>query len=122
MRWIYSGKVKAERSIAGRWSVPESEISRLLGREKPELDKRSCLIYARVSSHKQKDNLKSQVERLTKHASEKGYEIVNVYEEVASGMNFIVEDLDSDKRKLGFELASIQDRTRLSLKILHICS
>ncbi|MEM3186506.1 MAG: hypothetical protein QXQ39_07505 [Conexivisphaerales archaeon] len=60
--------------------------------------------------------MKSQVERLTKHASEKGYEIVNVYEKMSSGLNFIVEDLDSDNCKLGFELASIQDRTRLSLK------
>ncbi|MEM3186373.1 MAG: recombinase family protein, partial [Conexivisphaerales archaeon] len=55
---------------------------------------------ARVSSHKQKDNLKSQVERLTKHASEIGYEIVKVYEEMSSGLNENRKKLESAYRML----------------------
>ncbi len=90
-RWTYSGKVKAERSIAGRWFVSESEIGRLLGTAKegrPEESrkKKGCIIYAGVSSHEQKDHLKSQVEKLTKYAPSKGYDTIKVYEEVASGL------------------------------------
>lgn len=85
-RWIYSGKLKAQKSAAGRWYVPESEIRRLLGKALRDETKR-CVIYARVSSHEQKPHLKSQVERLEKYAESRGYEIVKVLEETASGLN-----------------------------------
>ena len=85
-RWIYSGKLKAQKSAAGRWYVPESEIRRLLGKA-PRDETKRCVIYARVSSHEQKPHLKSQVERLEKYAESRGYEIVKVLEETASGLN-----------------------------------
>ncbi|MDG6906009.1 MAG: recombinase family protein [Nitrososphaerota archaeon] len=71
-RWIYSGKVNAQKNIAGRWSVPESEINRLLGVKKQE--GKRAILYARVSSHEQKDHLKRQIERLRRYAADKGYE------------------------------------------------
>jgi putative resolvase len=84
-RWIYSGKLKAQKSVAGRWYVPESEIQRILGKTPHEMKR--CIIYARVSSHEQKPHLKTQVERLEKYAETRGYEVVKVLEEVASGLN-----------------------------------
>lgn len=44
-------------------------------------------IYARVSSHDQKGDLKRQPERLQDFAVENGYQVVKVVEEIASGMN-----------------------------------
>jgi putative resolvase len=85
-RWIYSGKLSAQKSVAGRYYISESEIRRILGKT-PHNETRRCVIYARVSSHEQKPHLKTQVERLRKHAETEGYEVVKVLEEVASGLN-----------------------------------
>ncbi|MEM0118666.1 MAG: hypothetical protein QXV32_09470 [Conexivisphaerales archaeon] len=85
-RWIYSGKVKAEREEHS-WKmlctrVGDSQASLYCRREakrgEEEVHSLRESIIARAERH-----LKSQVERLTKHASERGYDIVNVYEEVA---------------------------------------
>ena len=84
-RWVHQGKIVARRNVAGRWLIPESEVNRLLG-IKP-VERKRAVLYARVSSSEQKENLTSQVKRLRSYAEEKGYEIVKVYEEVASGLN-----------------------------------
>ncbi len=44
-------------------------------------------IYARVSSHPQKDDLDRQAERLVTYANARGYQVVAVVKEVASGVN-----------------------------------
>lgn len=49
------------------------------------------VIYCRVSSHDQKNDLERQVERLSDFAIRNGYIINRVYKEIASGLN--------DKRK-----------------------
>lgn len=46
-----------------------------------------CVIYARVSSGKQKDDLARQVERMTNFAAAQGLTIVKVVTEIASGVN-----------------------------------
>jgi putative resolvase len=80
--------VNARRSIAGRWTVAEAETNRLLGVKKQQQgETRRVILYARVSSHEQKDHLKSQIERLQKYASDKGYEVIKTHEEIASGLN-----------------------------------
>lgn len=44
-------------------------------------------LYARVSSHDQKDDLDRQVARLTRWAADAGGQVVRVESEVGSGMN-----------------------------------
>lgn len=53
----------------------------------PIIATNQCIIYARVSSHKQKDDLCRQVERLQNYAINSGLSIKHVYKEIASGMN-----------------------------------
>lgn len=45
------------------------------------------IIYCRVSSSKQRDDLDRQVSRMTNFATNNGYTIKKVYKEVGSGMN-----------------------------------
>jgi predicted site-specific integrase-resolvase len=45
------------------------------------------IICGRVSSHKQKNDLEAQVQRLTNYAISKGYQIVKIFKEVASEFN-----------------------------------
>jgi len=83
-KWIKAGRVKARR-IGKLWMIPESELRRFLG-EKPKETR--AVIYARVSSHKQKKdgNLERQTERLRQYCSAKGYKVIDVVTDVASGL------------------------------------
>lgn len=85
-RWDKEGLIKVVRTPKGRRRIPKSEVLRIL-REK--FNDRRAVVYARVSSQKQeKDgNLKRQKERLLKFAKEHNYEVVGVFQDVASGIN-----------------------------------
>jgi putative resolvase len=52
-----------------------------------ETKEQSCVLYARVSSSENKDNLESQLTRLRNYANLKGYKIVKEVAEVGSGLN-----------------------------------
>lgn len=83
-RWIYSGKIKVIKLPTKRYRIPESEIRRILGQS---VSKNQAVIYARVSSADQKEDLKRQRQMLEKYAREKKYKIIAVFEDVASGLN-----------------------------------
>lgn len=55
--------------------------------ETPSSSVKGVVIYARVSSAENKDNLESQAERLIRYCSAKGYQITKVIKEVGSGVN-----------------------------------
>jgi len=85
-KWIREGRIRAIR-VGRFWMIPESEIQRILsGVGQREV---RAVIYARVSSHKQKEdgNLDRQVERLRSYCFAKGYKVVDVVTDVASGLN-----------------------------------
>lgn len=83
-KWIRAGKLGARR-VGKLWMVPESELKRFLGEKPREV---RAVIYARVSSRKQEreGNLKRQVERLRSYCAAKGYKVVDVVTDVASGL------------------------------------
>ncbi len=84
-RWIYSGKIRAVRTPTGRWMIPESELERIVG-GRPEAENVGAVIYARVSSSDQKSDLERQIQYLTQYCSAKGYRVVDVLSDVASGL------------------------------------
>ena len=83
-KWIKSGKLRARR-VGKLWMIPESELKRFLGEKPSEV---RAVIYARVSSHKQRKdgNLDRQIERLRSYCSAKGYKVIDVITDVASGL------------------------------------
>lgn len=84
-RWIYSGKIRAVKTPTGRWMIPESEIERIIG-GKVEAKEVRAVIYARVSSSDQRKDLERQIEYLTQYCTAKGYKVVDVLSDVASGL------------------------------------
>ena len=82
IRWIKQGKIKAVR-IGKEFRIPESEVKRLL---KGKITN-TAIIYARVSSSDQKGDLERQIEYLKEYCSAKGYNVVNVLTDIASGLN-----------------------------------
>ena len=85
-RWIYSGKIRAVKTPSGRWMIPENEVERIIG-GKTEAREVRAVIYARVSSSDQKSDLERQIECLIQYCSAKGYKVVDVLSDVASGLN-----------------------------------
>lgn len=84
---LNSGKVKGIKTPGGQWRIPESELLKLTGQDTEQ--ENACVIYARVSSQKQKKagNLDRQVERLQEYAQTQGWPIKAVIKEVGGGLN-----------------------------------
>ena len=78
--WDRVGKIKCLRLPSGRRRIPESEIRRVLNLQ----EERKEAIYARVSSHNQKEDLERQIKILREKASPDA----EVFIDVMSGLNF----------------------------------
>ncbi|ACL11571.1 IS element ISDka1 orfA, putative resolvase [Desulfurococcus amylolyticus 1221n] len=84
-RWVSQGRVSVVRTPSGRIRVPYSEVERILG-GRPEAREVRAVVYARVSSSDQKSDLERQVQYLTQYCTAKGYRVVDVLSDVASGL------------------------------------
>ena len=82
-RYVKLGKIRVVELPNGYYSYNKEDVYRLKG-----LDvKRKKVIYARVSTSKQKKDLENQIENITAYANKNGYGIDEVYSDIASGMN-----------------------------------
>ena len=86
-RWDNAGILKAQRSPTGRRCYTEIQYLEYIG-QPAEQEKRSVIIYARVSSSGQKDDLKNQVTFLREYANAKGIIVDEVLTDIGSGLNF----------------------------------
>lgn len=95
-RWEKEGKLTAKRLPSGHRYLDESDIRLIMGCS-PE--KKETIVYCRVSSSGQKDNLASQVCAMQTYCLAGAIPVDHWIEEIGGGMNF--------KRKL---FLSIVDR------------
>ncbi|RLF22933.1 MAG: IS607 family transposase [Thermoprotei archaeon] len=83
-RWIKEGRIRAVRTLGGKYRIPESEVKRLLsGVEAGEV---RAIIYARVSSSDQRKDLERQIQYLMQYCSAKGYKVIDILSDIASGL------------------------------------
>ena len=119
-RWIYDKKIKAVK-IGKEYRIPYSEYLRLV----EELDRNKVIIYARVSSKDQEKDLHTQIEYLKKYCNEKGYDVVDVLTDIASGLNENRRGLNKvfeyvTNRKIAKVVVANEDRlTRFGFKYLN---
>lgn len=81
---------------------------------KPTFKEKTCVLYARVSSSENKDNLISQLERLRSYANAKGYTIINEYKEIGSGLNDNRKILTSILERNDFQIIVVEHKDRLT--------
>lgn len=88
VRYVKNGTVRVVELPNGYYDYNDEDVYRLLNKD----IKRKIVIYARVSTPKQKKDLENQIEFLKSWCFNAGYQINSIYADVASGISF-------DKRK-----------------------
>jgi len=86
--WSKEGFLTAIRGKGGHRRFKLSEVRRFMKLDPVSERGNKCLLYCRVSTNIQKENLKRQRERLEQFALSNGYLVEYIYEDIASGMNF----------------------------------
>ncbi len=84
-RWVREGRIRAVRTAGGKYRIPESEVRRI-AEGLPASKEVRAVIYARVSSPSQKSDLEGQIQYLRQYCSSRGYKVVDVLSDVASGL------------------------------------
>jgi len=108
-RWDASGEFVAKKHSSGHRYYDESDVRQLLGIKNNE---RKVVVYCRVSSHSQKDDLKSQVAAMEQFCLSSGISVDEWVSEIGGGMNF--------KRKKFLKIMdTIQDGEISKLLIAH---
>ena len=88
--WDNEGLLKAKyKTVGGHRRYDSDDIEKYIGNDISKEKERNVFVYCRVSTKKQQEsgNLQRQKERLVKYCNEKQYNIVEVFEEVASGIS-----------------------------------
>jgi len=83
LRWIREGKIRVVTTEGGKYRIPYSEVKKYLERR----EETRAVIYARVSSADQREDLERQINYLMNYATAKGYKVVEVLQDIASGLN-----------------------------------
>jgi len=83
-KYVKNGWIKVDVLQNNRYRYDEKSIYEFLNKS---ID-RKVVIYARVSTNKQKKDLDNQIEMLKKYCYENGYKLSAVYSDIASGINY----------------------------------
>ena len=83
-RYVREGKIRAVKINRTKLDYNEEDVFKLAGIE----NRAKGVIYARVSTPKQKSSLQNQIDTLLQYANSNGIQIDKIYKDVASGLNF----------------------------------
>lgn len=92
-KYVKLGIINVEVMPNGQYDYNDEDIYKFINRN----IERKTVIYARVSTSKQKKDLKNQIQLLQQFCFSKGYKVFEIYRDVDSGINF-------EKRKDFFKL------------------
>ncbi len=84
--YIRQGKIPATKTNTNRWFADTIDIDKLIG-EASYIEEQGVALYARVSSSENKADLERQAVRLMAFANARGWRVVRVEKEIASGVN-----------------------------------
>ncbi len=83
-RWVESGLIRTTLLPNSRYDYNDEDVYKMLNKD----IKRKTVIYARVSTNKQKKDLENQIELLKTFCVNSGIQINAVYQDIASGISF----------------------------------
>ncbi len=82
-KYVKSGKIRVKQEPNGYYIYNDFDVYSLAGIE----DGRLNVVYARVSTQKQKQDLQNQIENCISFINAKGISVDNVYSDIKSGMS-----------------------------------
>lgn len=85
--YVKNGKIKVVKQANGYYDYDDKSVYDFIGQ-----NKRINIIYTRVSTHKQKDDLQRQTDILNEYCKKNNINITKVYSEISSGI-----DLDREQ-------------------------
>lgn len=83
-KYVKEGIISVKEMPNGTYDYNEDDVFKKFGFE----EKRKCVVYARVSTQKQKKDLENQIQVINNYANSNGFIVDNVYSDIASGLNF----------------------------------
>lgn len=104
VKYVKNKEIRVVELPNGFYDYNDEDVYRKAGLA----DERYNVIYARVSTPKQKTDLQNQVKTLTEYCNKNGVKVSKSYQDVASGMNF-------DRKQFKILLDDV-----LSFKVSHI--
>lgn len=85
-RWDTDGTLVAKRTVTGQRYYEEDDYRKVMQKGLPE--EKKTVLYSRVSSYTQKNDLHNQQAALEEFCTARGLTIDEHYTDIASGMNF----------------------------------
>ena len=85
--YVQNGKLKVTKLGNGYYDYDDASVYKFLGQPIPDSD-RTNIIYCRVSTYKQKNDLANQVLQVIDYCNTKNIPYNKVYQETASGIDF----------------------------------
>ncbi|WQR99645.1 IS607 family transposase [Helicobacter pylori] len=82
-KYVKSGKIRVKQEPNGYYIYNDSDVYSLAGIE----DGRLNVVYARVSTQKQKQDLQNQIENCISFMNAKGISVDSIYSDIKSGMS-----------------------------------
>ncbi|WP_143425626.1 IS607 family transposase [Helicobacter pylori] len=82
-KYVKSGKIRVKQEPNGYYMYNDSDVYSLAGIE----DGRLNVVYARVSTQKQKQDLQNQIENCISFINAKGISVDSIYSDIKSGMS-----------------------------------
>ena len=85
--YVRDNKIKATKLLNGYYDYDDDSVYQFLGQPNPD-SFRINIIYARVSTYKQKNDLGNQVIQLIDYCNSNNIKYGKVFQEIASGIDF----------------------------------
>ncbi len=82
-KYVKSGKIRVEKEPNGYYKYCDEDVYKIAGIE----DNRLNVIYARVSTNKQKQDLANQIDNSIAYLNSKGIKVDKIYSDIKSGMS-----------------------------------
>jgi predicted site-specific integrase-resolvase len=83
-KYVKQGRIKTIKNPNGFYEYDEDDVFKAANIS----PFRKCVIYARVSTQKQKHDLQKQIDTIREYANKNGYTVDSVYSDIASGLNY----------------------------------
>ena len=90
-RYVKTGKLRVTQISEHRYNYNDDDVFKLAGLT----EERKAVIYARVSTAKQQNDLENQISTIRQYANSIGYKIDKVYSDIASGMSYDRDEFKS---------------------------